>query len=185
MGFIFGPSERRVAIEDAAEIVQRLPPFTTVFGVFVDPDAATVRFAQHAIPGLHLQFSGEEAPAFCESISDLTYLKALHLGGPREDAEVIASAAAYRRGVPLFDSWHADKRGGTGVTFGWSRLAAASRPPIFAVSGGLTAENVSECVRLLRPNVVDVRSGVETNGRKDEQKVRAFVRAVREADAQA
>lgn len=118
-------------------------------------------------------------------MSDLPYLKALHLGGPRGDATVIAQAEGYQHGVALFDSWHAQKRGGTGVTFAWSSLAQANRPAVFAVSGGLTAENVGECVRLLRPSVVDVRSGVETNGRKDEQKLRAFVRAVREADAQA
>jgi phosphoribosylanthranilate isomerase len=165
--------------------VARLPPFTTVFGVFVDPDVATVRYAQDAIPGLHAQFSGDEPPAFCESVSTLRYLKALHLGGPREDAEVIAAASAYPRAIPLFDVWHPHKRGGTGVTFAWPRLARTVKPPVFAVSGGLMAENVGECVRLLRPNVVDVRSGVETNGRKDRDKVRAFVRAVREADAQA
>jgi phosphoribosylanthranilate isomerase len=185
ISFIFAESDRQVPIDDAAEIVSRLPPFTTVFGVFVDPDVATVRYAQDAMPGLHAQFSGDELPAFCESASTLRYLKALHLGGPRDDAEVIASAAEYPRAVPLFDVWHPQKRGGTGVTFDWSRLAGARKPPVFAVSGGLTAENVGECVRLLKPNVVDVRSGVETNGRKDPAKVRAFVRAVREADAQA
>lgn len=163
----------------------RLPPFSTLFGVFVDPEPASVRYAQEAIPGLHLQFSGEEPPEFCEGLSGLRYLKALHLGGPRNDTAVIASAASYRRGVPLFDSWHAHKRGGTGLPFSWSGLAASNRPPVFAVSGGLTAENVGECVRRFEPNLVDVRSGVETNGRKDQQKMRAFVRAVREADAQA
>ena len=184
VGFIFAESERQVQIDAVAEIVSRLPPFATVFGVFVDPDVATVRYAQDAIPGLHAQFSGDEPPAFCESTSTLRYLKALHLGGPRDDVEVIASAADYPRAVPLFDVWHPQKRGGTGVTFAWSRLAGAPKPPVFAVSGGLTAENVGECVRLLRPNVVDVRSGVETNGRKDQDKIRAFVRAVREADAE-
>lgn len=183
MGFIFAESERQVPIDTAADIVSRLPPFTTVFGVFVDPDVATVRYAQDAIPGLHAQFSGDEPPSFCEATSPLRYLKALHLGGPRDDAEVISSASDYPRAVPLFDVWHPQKRGGTGVTFRWSRLAGARKPAVFAVSGGLTAENVGECVRLLRPNVVDVRSGVETNGRKDEDKIRAFVRAVREADA--
>lgn len=152
--------------------------------MFVDPDAAIVRYAQEAIAGLHLQFSGDEPPAFCEAHASLSYMKALHLGGPHDEGEVAASASAYTRGVPLFDSWHPHRRGGTGVTFSWSRLAAVGKPPVFAVSGGLTAENVAECVRLLRPNVVDVRSGVETNGRKDEAKVRAFVHAVREADAQ-
>ncbi|MGH7683677.1 MAG: phosphoribosylanthranilate isomerase [Vulcanimicrobiaceae bacterium] len=184
VGFIFAESERKISIDTAAEIVARLPPFTTVFGVFVDPDIATVRYAQDAVPGLHAQFSGDEPPAFCESAAGLRYLKALHLGGSRDDSEVVASAGDYPRAVPLFDVWHPHKRGGTGVTFTWSRLAGTTKPPVFAVSGGLTAENVGECVRLLRPNVVDVRSGVETDGRKDPNKMRAFVRAVREADAE-
>jgi len=185
IGFIFGPSERQVSIEAAAAIVPRLAPFGVIFGVFVDPSAAEVRQAQTAIAGLRLQFNGDEPAEFCELVATSAYFKALHLGGPSDDAAVIASAASYLRGLPLFDTWHPEKRGGTGVTLGWSRLEQAARPPFFAVSGGLTAENVAQCVRLLRPNVVDVRSGVETNGRKDEQKLRAFVRAVREADAQA
>jgi len=174
-----------VTIEAAAAIVRGLPPFGAIFGVFVDPAPALVREAQSAIPGLHLQFSGDEPPELCESLAATTYFKAFHLGGPDADGELIARGARYRRGIPLFDSWHPSKRGGTGVTLGWSRLAQAARPPIFAVSGGLTPENVGECVRLLKPNVVDVRSGVETDGRKDASKLRAFVRAVREADAQA
>jgi phosphoribosylanthranilate isomerase len=153
--------------------------------VFVDPSEAVVREAQTAIPGIRLQFSGEEPPALCERLANSVYLKALHLGGPEGDARQFARAGEYIRGIPLFDAWHPNKRGGTGVTLAWSDLVQASKPAFFAVSGGLTAENVGECVRLLRPNAVDVRSGVETGGRKDETKVRAFVRAVREADAQA
>jgi len=162
-----------------------LPLFATVFGVFVDPDPAIVRKAQSAIPGLHLQFSGDEPPQLCESLAALTYVKALHIGGPSEDAVVVARAMEYPRGFPMFDTWSPQKRGGTGTVFPWARLARATRPSAFAVSGGLTAENVGECVRLLKPDVVDVRSGVETNGRKDERKMRAFVRAVKEADAKA
>jgi phosphoribosylanthranilate isomerase len=157
----------------------------TTFGVFVDPSDEEVRQAQAAIPGLRLQFSGEESPALCERLSNSVYLKALHLGGPEGEASQFARAAEYSRGIPLFDAWHPSKRGGTGITFAWRDLAMASKPPVFAVSGGLTAENVGECIRLLRPNAVDVRSGVESGGRKDVTKVRAFVRAVREADAQA
>ena len=98
--------------------------------------------------------------------------------------EIIAEAASYPRGLPLFDAWHPDRKGGTGITFRWSDLREGDRPGSFAVSGGLTPENVGDCVRLLRPDAVDVRTGVETDGRKDKQKMRAFVRAVREADAQ-
>jgi phosphoribosylanthranilate isomerase len=163
--------------------VPRLGPFGVVFGVFVDPEPVTVRRAVDAIGGLHLQFSGEEPPELCETVASVPYLKAFHLGGPDDEA-VLARISAYPRAMPLFDAWHPHKRGGTGVTLPWQRLARAKRPAAFAVSGGLTPENVAECLRLLKPSVVDVRSGVETDGRKDPRKMRAFVRAVREADAQ-
>ena len=84
----------------------------------------------------------------------------------------------------MFDTAGDDGRsGGTGRTFAWElarRLAGDRR---FVVSGGLTPENVGACVRAVRPYAVDVRSGVESNGMKDPGKVRAFVRAVRDADA--
>lgn len=157
-----------------------------IFGVFANPSSDEVRHAQNAIPGLRLQFSGEEPPELCESLANSVYLKAIHLGGPDgDDARRIARTAEFTRGIPLFDAWHPTKHGGTGITLAWSELSVAAKPAFFAVSGGLTAENVAERIRRLRPNAVDVRSGVESGGRKDESKVRAFVRAVREADAQA
>jgi len=70
--------------------------------------------------------------------------------------------------------------GGTGKTFAWERVApiALARPVI--VAGGLTQANIAACLRVTRPFGVDVRSGVETEGRKDPVKIRAFVQAVRE-----
>lgn len=137
------------------------------------------------IPGLFLQFSGQETPELCEGLATRPYLKAFHLGGERAEGEVIVSIAPYRHALPLFDTWDPVKRGGTGRPFSWSVLANAKKPSPFAVSGGLTPENVGACVRLLRPNLVDVRTGVERDGRKDHKKMHDFVRAVREADAQA
>lgn len=131
-----------------------------------------------------MQFSGDETAEFCESVAGGRYLKVFHLGGER-DADVIRSVRNYAGALPMFDALHPSKRGGTGTVFPWARLAANGRPPTFVVSGGLTPENVGECVRILRPYAVDVRSGVETDGRKDTQKMRAFVRAVREADGEA
>ena len=162
-----------------------MAPFGTVFGVFVDPQPADVRYAQELIPGLRLQFSGQESPELCEGLAAGQYLKAFHLGGERSEEELIVSVAGYRHALPLFDTWDPSKRGGTGRPFSWSSLAKAKKPGFFAVSGGLTPENVGDCIRLLRPNIVDVRSGVELGGRKDRMKMRAFVRAVREADGQA
>ena len=75
-------------------------------------------------------------------------------------------------------------RGGSGRTFDWDvAREVSSRVPMF-LAGGLNPENVAEAVRVVHPWAVDVSSGTETDGRKDYERVRAFVRAVREADAQ-
>jgi phosphoribosylanthranilate isomerase len=72
--------------------------------------------------------------------------------------------------------------GGTGLVFDWGLVAGVARERPIVVSGGLNAENVGACVRALRPYAVDVRTGIETDGRKDAAKMHAFVRAVRDAD---
>ncbi len=71
--------------------------------------------------------------------------------------------------------------GGTGRTFAWEYAVPLARARRVVVAGGLRPENVAECVERVRPFGVDVRSGIETEDRKDVQKMRAFVRAVREA----
>ena len=67
-----------------------------------------------------------------------------------------------------------------GKTFDWRLLQGTDRP--YFLAGGLTPENVSRAVRELKPYAVDVSSGIETEGRKDPAKMRAFIRAVREAE---
>ena len=87
----------------------------------------------------------------------------------------------------LLDAFHESALGGTGATFDWNlaieaKRIAGDKPVILA--GGLTPENVGEAVARVRPYAVDVSSGVEAApGRKDHDKLRAFVRAVRGADA--
>ncbi|HEY9179436.1 MAG TPA: hypothetical protein VIO32_01875, partial [Candidatus Baltobacteraceae bacterium] len=86
------------------------------------------------------------------------------------------------RAILLFDTITNGQRGGTGVTFPWRTIAPVARQRQVVVGGGLTPENVSNCVRTVRPFGVDVRTGIETNGRKDLTKMRAFVQAVKDTD---
>ena len=82
----------------------------------------------------------------------------------------------------LLDSAHGGQRGGSGRTFDWEvARAVSSELPIF-LAGGLTPENVGRAVAQVRPWAVDVSSGVEREGRKDHDRVRAFAAAVRAAD---
>lgn len=178
-------SERRVSIERFRDIAQSVPALTTLVAVFVDPPASLVDEALHA--GAVPQFHGDEPAEACESVAAGPYLKAFHVEANRvyDPAAFARFAQPFEHATWMFDTAADDGRsGGTGRTFTWElarRLAGERR---FVVSGGLTPENVGACVRAVRPYAVDVRSGVETNGMKDPEKVHAFVRAVRAAETE-
>ena len=179
-------SERRVSIERFRDIAQSVPALTTLVAVFVDPPASLVDEALHA--GAVPQFHGDEPAEACEAFAAGPYLKAFHVDARRayDAQEFERLARPYEHATWMFDTAGDDGRsGGTGRTFAWQfarRLAGDRR---LVMSGGLTPENVGACVREVRPYAVDVRSGVETNGMKDPEKVRAFVRAVRTVEAAA
>lgn len=176
-------SERRVGIERFRGIAQAVPAMVTLVAVFADPPESLVDEALKvgAIP----QFHGDEPADACEAFAAGPYIKAFHVETRRAyDADDFAQfARPFEHATWLFDAAGSDGRsGGRGQQFDWEiarRLAGERR---FVVSGGLTPENVGACVRAVRPYAVDVRSGVETNGMKDPEKVRAFVRAVRDAE---
>jgi phosphoribosylanthranilate isomerase len=177
-------SERRVSIEVLRDIAESVPALATLVAVFLEPPAPLVDEALKvgAVP----QFHGNEPADACEAFAAGPYLKAFHVELKRayypEDFERFARP--YAHATWLFDTARDDgTSGGTGQTFHWKTARALAGNRRFVISGGLTPDNVGDCVRDVRPYAVDVRSGVETNGAKDAEKVRAFVRAVREADA--
>jgi phosphoribosylanthranilate isomerase len=179
-------SERRVSIDRFREIAASVPAFVTVVAVFVDPPSSLVDEALKvgAIP----QFHGYEPADACEAFAAGPYLKAYHVRPDHVQTRATFDALArpFEHATWLFDTAGASGRsGGTGRTFAWEIARELAGDRRFVVSGGLTPENVGDCVRAVRPYAVDVRSGVETNGAKDAAKVRAFVEAVREADAAA
>lgn len=176
-------SARRVSVERLHDIAERVPALVALVAVFVDPPSSLVDVALKA--GAIPQFHGYEPAEVCEAFAAGPYLKAYHVRAdrPRTRAQFDAFAAPFAHATWLFDAANESGRsGGTGRTFAWETARELAGERRFVVSGGLTPENVGDCVRAVRPYAVDVRSGVETNGAKDPQKVRAFVRAVREAD---
>jgi phosphoribosylanthranilate isomerase len=185
IGMIFAPSERRIALPEAAKIAQAVPPLVTLVGVFIDPTLAQLEDALHTIPTMQLQFSGTETPEVCTAMK-VPYTKVFHVAAAeRLDLDALRDEATrYPGALAMFETASA-VGGGSGKTFDWSGLEALGRRRRIAISGGLTPENVGTCVRMVRPYAVDVRSGIEAEGRKDPKKMRDFVRAVREADAQA
>jgi phosphoribosylanthranilate isomerase len=165
-------------------IVRAVPAYVAVVAVFVRPSAADVAAALAL--GAVAQFSGDETPEFCREVAGPRFLKALHFraGETHGPDEAQAMADRFPTATVMFDSRVGEKFGGTGTLGPWELIAPVARRRRVIVSGGLAPENVGECVRRVRPFGVDVRTGVETGGVKDIQKVRAFARAVRESDAQ-
>jgi phosphoribosylanthranilate isomerase len=175
IGFHFCSSQRQVTPEEAKAIIEGLSLRPTIVGVFIDQDAVEVRqIAEFA--GLDLlQLHGSESPGFEAGRPVMKVLKVKE--GQVPDAE----------GWPdpvMLDSWSSDQRGGTGQVWDWELarpLLAARR--VF-IAGGLEPGNVGKVVSGYKPYGVDVSSGVEASVRvKDPDKVRAFVHAVRLAEA--
>ena len=177
LGFMFyEPSPRNVSIRDAAEIIGQLPPFIIKVGVFVDAAEDVVMRAIGDCGLNMLQFHGHETPEYCTQFG-LMSLKAFRI----RDAESLKRLPEYPTEAWLLDAFTADKLGGTGEKFNWDLAIEAKKlgRPIF-LAGGLTPGNVAEAVKKVQPYGVDVSSGVEAvPGKKDRDKVRAFIQAAK------
>jgi phosphoribosylanthranilate isomerase len=143
-------------------------------GVFVDAPLADVREAIRDCALDRVQLGGRETPAYCVAL-DGRAVKTLRLPG---DQDLFGSYA-----VPLFhlDTPHARLAGGTGQSWSYAlaRSITAKYPVLLA--GGLRPDNVAQAIVAARPFGVDVCSGVETDRRKDPDKIEAFIRNVRAA----
>ena len=179
IGFVFyPPSPRYVSPQRAAELVKRIPPFVDVVGLFVNEEPEVVRAACEALPINVLQFHGDEDAAYCCQFAR-PYLRAARVR-PGLDLVEFASSFPDARGL-LLDAF-VEGYGGGGHVFDWT-LIPPNLPSYLVLSGGLTADNVGDAVRRVRPVAVDVSSGVEmSKGIKDHAKITAFVAAVRAVD---
>jgi len=173
----FTGSPRFIAPDQARDIVASLPPFVTPVGLFVN--AATEEIVGTASTcGLGVvQLHGDEPPEACR-LEGLKVIKALRV----RNAASLALADEYPVSSLLLDAWDPDCYGGSGRCFDWQLAGKIAARRRLILAGGLTPDNVAEAVRSVRPYAVDVSSGVEeAPGRKDPQKVAAFIRAARGA----
>ncbi len=183
VGLIFAPSPRRISAQDAKEIARHLPPFITPVGVFVNPSYDELAGARAIFPDLVYQLHGCEPAPFVSSV-DGKIIKTVHVRPDGDDAQELERRAfEHPRAIVLFDTRVEGAAGGTGIAFSWRDVSQIARKRPVMIGGGLTPENVSNCVRTVRPYGVDVRSGIETGAKKDPLKMRMFVQAVKETDA--
>lgn len=178
VGFIFAQSPRRLTLEQARALTAAVPPFVTTVGVFAGDTGELVSGAIEACRLDVLQFCGDELPEFCGSFGKPTVVAAR---GKRWTAAALARARAI---AVLVDSWSAREFGGTGRLApieSAQRARADHEGAAIVLAGGLNATNVGALIRSVKPDAVDVRTGVERASRKDPGLVRAFVAAARTA----
>ncbi|NUZ05199.1 phosphoribosylanthranilate isomerase [Schlegelella sp. ID0723] len=180
IGLVFyPPSPRAVSVAAARALAARLPPFVTPVGLFVNADDEQIDAVLDSIPGMLLQFHGDEDAAECERHLH-PYLKAARMQ-PGFDLLDFAARFSTARGFVL--DAHVEGYGGAGEVFDWSLIPPGVQRPV-VLSGGLHAANVIRAIEQVRPWAVDVSSGVESSrGVKDAAAIRRFCDAVREADA--
>jgi phosphoribosylanthranilate isomerase len=178
LGFVFTKSPRRISINTAIRLSGYVPTGVLRVGLFLDQDRSEIDRVLDSVPLDILQFHGRETQQQC-SVFNLPWLKAVAMdnAGSAKLAETEYPGAL---GL-LLDSHTAGKRGGSGKVFDWSLSAPLSKPVWLA--GGLNAENVAQAIRTVRPYAVDVSSGVESApGIKDSDRIRKFIKAVRDVE---
>ena len=186
IGLVFyTPSPRNVSIEQAQVLVQHIPAYVQVVGLFVNATVDEIADILKKVPLDMLQFHGDESPEQCQAIADQTarrWYKAIQV---KPDLDVIATIEKYQQAgasAVLLDAWHPELKGGTGHSFDWTQFPQLDIPLILA--GGLKPDNIEEAIQTAQPFAVDVSGGVESaKGIKDQQLIQRFMQGVQRGSA--
>jgi len=184
VGLVFAPSKRKVEAEDAKRLLASVSNHPPAVGVFVNPSMEELEELLAQVPLSVIQLHGQESPAFCQAVQErfaLPVWKALAVGGESDPAHEIARFEDTVQAL-LFDTYDPSLAGGTGKRFSWEQipdLQDKCGEAACVIAGGINPENVAELVTRYQPNVIDISSGVETDGEKDSDKIKTLVERVR------
>ena len=192
MGLVFAPSKRQVTVDQAKILVEELHKgCAKKYGSDTEPDKNdTIKtvgvFVNETVDNLvtianeanldAVQLHGDEDETFIQSLKERTNVEVWKAVQIRSAADVEAWIDSSADMI-LFDAYHKDERGGTGEVFDWSSLDEFERP--FMLAGGIDSTNVARAIRTVRPYGIDTSSGIETNGVKDDEKITAFTKIVK------
>jgi phosphoribosylanthranilate isomerase len=187
IGLVFAPSRRQVSPEKASRIIKALgflksrPAFV---GVFVNLPSQEVNTISESCGLDYVQLSGDEPFEYCREIK-LPVIKTIHVSGNSSSREIKDLIARGKQLIQaentlfLLDTQSVNSFGGTGLRFNWQIAKEISGPDQVIIAGGLTPDNVGLLLAQASPWGVDVSSGVETEGKKDIQKIRTFINIVK------
>ncbi|MDT0016911.1 phosphoribosylanthranilate isomerase [Listeria swaminathanii] len=175
IGFVFAKSRRQVTIEQAHELAKNIPANVKKVGVFVNPTEDELTAAIKGVPLDVVQLHGQE-PAEQANRTDAEVIKAF----PVKDGKLPDTINDYPNAAVLLDAPAEEYEGGSGKTFDWDKI---DRDKLLKnkliIAGGLNAENVQEAIKRFEPYAVDISSGVETNGEKDPEKIKTFIKTAK------
>jgi phosphoribosylanthranilate isomerase len=179
LGFNFyTPSPRYIAPPTAREIVEQLPSSILTVGVFVNEETPeSVKKIASEAGVAAFQLHGDESPSYCRELSDRYVIKTLTVSGDF-DIEMVQH---YDVKAIMLDTRDNNLRGGTGRVFDWSVAIEVNKVAAkLFLAGGLSPENISEAIELVRPYAVDACSALEDRpGIKNHDRMRAFVELAR------
>jgi len=187
IGLVFyKKSLRYVGIEQATKIIQSIPAFVTVVGLFVNETRENIEKIIDQVPLDLLQYHGDETPEQCRAIRK-PYIKAVKVMDPTSVQK--ACALYIDAKAILLDVYSQTSHGGTGLTFDWSLVPNGMTKEMqpnrkLILAGGLNSENVEQAIHSVQPYAVDVSSGVEQHpGLKDRNKMKEFIARVMNVDS--
>ena len=181
IGFVFyPPSPRAVSAEQAAELIQAIPPYVQTVGLFVNHTLEQIQAIINIASIDILQFHGDESAETCQAVAahvGRRWYKAIQV---KPDLDVVAEIAKYQAAgasAVLLDAWHPELKGGTGHSFDWTNFPKLNLPLILA--GGLNPDNIEQAILTTQAYAVDVSGGVESaKGIKDQQLIERFMQGV-------
>jgi phosphoribosylanthranilate isomerase len=171
LGFVFAESKRKISEVKAKEIIAHLPKEVVKVGVFVNETKEKIEEIASSVGLTHVQLHGDETPAFCESLS-YPVIKAISI----HDEQSLKAIENYKCEYILIDGPKGKYRGGNGLSFNWNSISVENlKDKKVILAGGLHEENVEEAINHIKPYMVDVSSGVESEGKKDFNKIQLFI----------
>lgn len=176
----FSGSPRCVSIKTAQEIVEKLPAFVSVVGLFVNQNIDEIQRIINSVSLDYLQFHGDETPEFCQQFNR-PYIKAVRV---QNEHDIQAALKAYPTArALLFDAYHPQQYGGSGEHFDWGMLPEKINRP-WILAGGLNPDNVLNAIHSTNASAIDLSSGVEKDkGIKDHNKIKQLMQKIKDFQA--
>lgn len=176
VGFVFAKSKRQVTDDVAKLLKSHLKPLIKTVGVFVNDNI------EHIVHLCNLniidivQLHGDENEEYIRKLRKYIsneIIKAVRV----KNSDDIKKANEFSSDYLLFDAYHDNQYGGNGITFDWSLISKTTKP--YFLAGGINSNNILKAQKLYSPYCIDVSSGVETDGYKDEGKITEIVNKMR------